>query len=191
MRLIVADGSDKVPGVASGVRAFQGRWVFRLVGAGVSGLGERGADTCPGGGDRFGPPPSGVDRESGSSGAAGDAGGDGQDPLAEGVDFAAGQVRVIGKADQFGPCDQICCGHDDFQSCRVRVEGVEREITQPGGLGFRDAVLHPGVLAVAQFQAGELAAGCWARRRAVPLPSMRRCRRGPRLGPSSYPRSGR
>ena len=64
---------------------------------------------------------------------------------------------MIGEADQFGPCDQICCCHDDFQPCLVRVERVEREITQPGGLGLTDAVLHPGVLAVAQFQAGDLA----------------------------------
>ena len=63
---------------------------------------------------------------------------------------------MIGEADQFGPCDQICCCHDDFQPCLVRVERVEREITQPGGLGLTDAVLHPGVLAVAQFQAGDL-----------------------------------
>lgn len=76
MRLIIADGHDSAPGVASGVRAFQDRWVFRLVGAGMSGSGECGADACPGGGNRFGPPPGGVDREPDSSGAAGDAGGD-------------------------------------------------------------------------------------------------------------------
>ena len=80
-----------------------------------------------------------------------------QDPVAEGVDFAPGQVGLVGEADQFGPCDQICCCHDDFKPCLVRVEEVEREITQPGGLGLTDAVLDPGVLAVAQFQAGELA----------------------------------
>ena len=34
MWLIIAGGYDKAPGVASGVRAFQGWWVFRLVGAG-------------------------------------------------------------------------------------------------------------------------------------------------------------
>jgi hypothetical protein len=49
-----------------------------------------------------------------------------QDPVAEGVDVAPGQVGVIGEADQFGPCGQICCCHDDFEACLVRVEGVER-----------------------------------------------------------------
>ena len=66
--------------------------------------------------------------EPGLAGAAGDAGGDVQDPVAEGVDFAAGQVRLIGEAYQFGPSDQICCCHNDFQPCIVGVESVEREV---------------------------------------------------------------
>jgi hypothetical protein len=34
---------------------------------------------------------------------------------------------------------------------------ARREVPQPGCLGFPDPVFHPGVLAVPQFQAGELA----------------------------------
>ncbi len=60
------------------------------------------------------------------------------------------------KADEFGPGDQIGCGHDDFKPSSVGVKRVKRQVTQPGDLGLADAVLDAGVLAVAQFQAGEL-----------------------------------
>jgi hypothetical protein len=80
-----------------------------------------------------------------------------QDTVAEGADFAFGQVGVVGEADQFGPGDQICCGQDDFQPCGVRLGPVTGEVTQPGGFGLTNSVLDPGVLAMPQFQAGELA----------------------------------
>ena len=102
------------------------------------------------------PAPGGVDAQSELAGAAGDAGGDVQDPVAEGFDLAAGQVGVLGEADQFGPGHQIGCGQDDFQPGGVRVERG-RAGWQPGGLGLADPVLDAGVLAVAQFQPGELA----------------------------------
>jgi len=89
-------------------------------------------------------------------GAAGDAGGDVQDPVAEGADLAGGQVGVVGEADQFRPGDQIGCGEDDFEPGGVRVGSVTGQVTQPGGLGLPDPVLDAGVLAVAQFQAAEL-----------------------------------
>ena len=56
--------------------------VFRLVGSGpgVQVLGEGGADAGPGGGDRGCPAPGGVDAQPKLSGAAGDAGGNVQDP---------------------------------------------------------------------------------------------------------------
>ena len=65
--------------------------------------------------------------------------------------------RLVCEADQFGPGHQICCGQDDFQPCGVGVGPVAGQVAQPGGLGLADAVLDPGVLAVAQFQAAELA----------------------------------
>ena len=56
-------------------------------------LGERGADAAPGDGDGLCPAPGCVDAQPGLSGAAGDAGGDVQHPVAEGADFA---VRELG-----------------------------------------------------------------------------------------------
>ena len=62
----------------------------------------------------------------GFGGAAGDAGGDVQDPVAEGADLTSGQIGVLGEAEQFGPRHQICCSQEDFQSCGVRVGPVTR-----------------------------------------------------------------
>jgi hypothetical protein len=39
-----------------------------------------------------------------------------------------------GAADEFGPGDQIGCGHDDFRQ-RVGINGVKRQVAQPGGFG--------------------------------------------------------
>ena len=36
-------------------------------------------------------------------------------------------------------------------------DAVAGQVAQPGGLGLADPVLHPGVLAVAQFEPAELA----------------------------------
>ena len=62
---------------------------------------------CVGDGGR--PPPGGVDAQAGLPGASGDAGGDVQDPVAEGADLAGGQIGMRGEADQFCPGHQICC----------------------------------------------------------------------------------
>ena len=91
-------------------------------------LGEGGADPGPGGGDRRRPAPGGVDAQPKLSGAAGDAGGNVQDPVAERFDLAARQVGVVGESDEFGPGDQIGCGHDDFEPGRVGVKRVERQV---------------------------------------------------------------
>ena len=90
-----------------------------------------------------------VDAQSDLSGAAGDAGGDVQDPVAEGVDLGSGQAGVLGEPDQFGPGHQICCGQKYFQPCRVRIGVVAGQVAQSGGLGLADPLLDPGVLAVA------------------------------------------
>jgi hypothetical protein len=75
------------------------------------------------------------------AGAAGDAGGDVQDPVAERVDLAGGQVGVLGEADQLCPGDQICCGEDDFEPGGVRLGAVTGQVAQPGGLEVADPVL--------------------------------------------------
>ena len=59
--LIVVDGYDSASVVASVGRAFQAGGVLSSGRVGVSGLGERGADLGPGGGDGVGPAPGGVD----------------------------------------------------------------------------------------------------------------------------------
>src|SRR5258705_4744901 len=79
-----------------------------------------------------------------------------QDPVAEGVDLAGGQIRLLGEADQFRPGHQIGGGQDDFQPGGIGLGPVTGQVGQAGGLGLSDAVLDAGVLAVAQFQACEL-----------------------------------
>lgn len=79
-----------------------------------------------------------------------------QDTVSECRDFAARQFGVVGEADGFGPGDQIDCCHDDFEPGGVGVEGVERQVAQAGGFGLADPVFDAGVLAMPQFQPGEL-----------------------------------
>ena len=91
--LIVPDGYGRSAGVARG-RAFHGRWGPR-VGWRVSCCsGKGGPKSLPSFGYRGGPAPGGVDAYADLAGAAGDAGGDVQDPVAEGVDLAGGQIAA-------------------------------------------------------------------------------------------------
>jgi hypothetical protein len=87
-------------------------------------LGERGADPGPGGGDGLCPAPGGIDTQPQLAGAAGDAGGHVQDPVAERLNLAAGQLGVVGESDEFGPGNQIGCGQDDFEPGRVGLKGI-------------------------------------------------------------------
>jgi hypothetical protein len=75
------------------------------------------------------------------AGAAGDAGRNMQDPVAEGVDLAAGQFGDVGESDELGPGDQIGGCQDDFQPGGIGVEVVAGQVGQAGGFGFADAVL--------------------------------------------------
>ncbi len=90
------------------------------------------------------------------AGAASDTGSDVQDPVAEGGDLGASQAGMCAEADQSGPGDQIGGGQHDFQPGGVGPERVARQVTQAGGFEFADAVLDAGVLAVPQFQTGDL-----------------------------------
>jgi hypothetical protein len=47
------------------------------------------------------PPPGGVDAQAALTRSSGDAGGDVQDPVAEGADLTGGQIGMLGEADQF------------------------------------------------------------------------------------------
>lgn len=82
--------------------------------------------------------------------AAGDAGGDVQDAVAEGPDLAFGNGGLVGEADEFGPGNKICCRHDYFNPCLVGVEGVAGLDALPGRRGLADAVLDAGVSTVAR-----------------------------------------
>jgi hypothetical protein len=64
---------------------------FRVVGAGVFGLGEGGADLQPGLRDGVGVFPGPVDTDLDLPGAVGDAGGDVEDEVAEGGDLGVGE----------------------------------------------------------------------------------------------------
>ena len=90
------------------------------------------------------------------AGAAGDTGGDVQDPVAECGDLAAAQCGVVGESDEAGPGDQVGGGQHDFPAGGVGSEGVAGQVTQAGGFEFADAVFDAGVLTVAQFQARDL-----------------------------------
>jgi YD repeat-containing protein len=80
------------------------------------------------------------------------------------------------RADQFGPGDQICCRQDNFQPCGVRVEPVTGQVMQPGGLGLADPVLHPGVMAVPQFESSP---GSWPPTTPWPVSVMNAVTRSP------------
>ena len=73
---------------------------FGSSGQGLRSSGESGADALPGGRDRPGPAPGGVDAQPQLAGASGDAGRDVQDPVAQGVDLAAGELRGVGESDE-------------------------------------------------------------------------------------------
>jgi len=82
-------------------------------------------------------------------------------PRAEGLSWLSGLVcsRVRGRRlgrDEFGQGHQIGCCQDDFEPGGVGVEAVAGQIAQPGGFGLPDAVFDAGVLAMPQFQAGQL-----------------------------------
>ena len=83
-------------------------------------------------------------------------GGDVEDPVAERGDLAAGELGWSAK--QISLVQQTrstAVSTTSSQAC-VLVEGPAGKVPQPGGLGFADPVLDPGVLAVPQLQPGGL-----------------------------------
>ena len=63
-----------------------------------------------------------VDAQPQLSGAAGDAGGDVQDAVAEGVNLTACQAGIVGEADESGPGKLTRCRHDNFEPSGVGVK---------------------------------------------------------------------
>jgi len=121
--------------------------------------GECGAQPVEAFGDLGGPAPGAIDAQADLAGGAGELGCGMQDPVAERGDLAAGQRRDVCEADQLGPADQVGGGQHGFQSGAVFLLAPAGQVPQAGCLRLADAVLDPGMLAVAQLQPGCLARG--------------------------------
>ena len=86
--------------------------------------------------------------------STGEPGGDVQQPVAQRLRFGLGQIAV--QEQVLGPGDQIDREHHDGQPGLVDRERAGREVVQAGVLRAADAVLDPGVRAVAGVEVGEL-----------------------------------
>lgn len=91
-------------------------------------LGQRGAESVEAGGDLGGPAPGGVDAQPGVAAAAGEAGSDVQDAVAERRYLAARQRRGVGEADELGPADQVGRGQERFEPAGVYGEPAARQV---------------------------------------------------------------
>jgi len=85
---------------------------------------------------------------------AGDPGGDVQQPVAQCLGFAAGELAV--EQGGLGPGDQVGGQQGELEPGGVEVELAGREPAQPGDLAGADAVLDPGVRPVPGLQVGQL-----------------------------------
>lgn len=117
-------------------------------GVGGSIPGEASANAIPRLVNGLGSLPTRIDLDPDRTDSTGDAGRDVQHPVADGGDLAAGQIGVVGEADQLRSGDQVGGGQDGLAPGGVRVEAVARQIPQPGHLGLPDPVLDPCVLPV-------------------------------------------
>jgi hypothetical protein len=97
-----------------------------------------------------------------AAGVAADAGGDVQQPVAQRLGFADRELAV--QQQRLGPAAKVAGHQDQLQPDGVAAPPVKRQVAQAGGLGAADAVLHPGALAVAQLQGGQVGSG-WSVRR--------------------------
>ncbi len=79
-----------------------------------------------------------------------------QDPVAERGDLVAGQRRHVREADQLGP-DQVSGGEHGLQPGAIFLLAPAGQVPQARCLRPPDAVLDPGMLALSQFQPGDLA----------------------------------
>jgi hypothetical protein len=94
-----------------------------------------------------------------ATGAAGDAGGGVQQPVAEFLRLCGGQLAAQRKS--LGPGEQVDGGEGQLQPCGIDGEVPGGEPAESGGLAAADAVLDAGVRAVADLQQlqGALAVG--------------------------------
>ena len=80
-----------------------------------------------------------------------------QDSVAEGGDLGAGQAGVAANADEPAQVTRSAAASTISSQAALAQKRVTRQVAQPGGFEFADAVLDAGVLTVPQFQAGDLA----------------------------------
>jgi hypothetical protein len=97
-----------------------------------------------------------VEPEPEPAAAADDAAGDVQEPVAQGFRFCSGEGGLVVQEDRLGPGDQVDGEHDGGQPGRVDREGAGRETAEAGVFAAADAVLDPGVGAVAGIEEREL-----------------------------------
>jgi hypothetical protein len=64
-------------------------------------------------------------------------------------------LRLVVKADEFGPRDQVDGGEHALQPRVVFGHRLAGQVAQAHGFGLADAVFDPGVLAVAWLQFGD------------------------------------
>ncbi len=94
-----------------------------------------------------------------------------EDPVAEVGDLTAGQLDVVGKADELRPCDEVGRGEHALEPGLVLRRILAGQVAEPGRLGLADAVLDTGVAAVADLEygnRGRVAATPFARSPATP-----------------------
>ena len=99
----------------------------------------------------MGPGPGGVEVE-GPAGRA-DAGGDMQEPVADG--FGCGPAELAGEADGSGPGQHVNCGHGRGEPCLVGDHIGEWQVGRSAGFEIPDDRFSCAPAAVASFQPGD------------------------------------
>ena len=103
-----------------------------------------------GGGECVGPGPAALQAQGRAAGVEGESAGGVQQPVAQRLGFADGQLAV--ERERLGPGDQVLGDQRELQPDGVVGELAEREVLQPGLLGGADAVLGAGAGAVQALQ---------------------------------------
>src|SRR3954452_6818188 len=120
--------------VGAGARVSPAVWPRRLCGRRrVVGLAcwwwERG-QACEGGGQGAGPGPGAGESEGRATGVEGQPGGGVQEPVAQRLGFAGGEVAV--ERELLGPGQEVLGDQREFQPDRVVVKVAEGEVLQAG-----------------------------------------------------------
>ena len=128
--------------VGAGFSGILGRAVGWIERSGAQRLWE-GGESGERGGQLVSPGPVFGDAHEQAALAAGDAGGDVQQPVAQRLRLAPGELAV--EQGGLGPGDQVGCGEGEFEPPGVDGEQPGRESAQAGVFAAADAVLDGGV----------------------------------------------